>query len=93
MGLDNDLWVDDMVHTKPLQLGDAELQIATKDKWAGYLLASGASSSGVLSHETSKHGVTKGRTNTTHLVLRVSVQEHWHEDLIFPSDFEVAPCV
>ena len=48
MELDNGLWVDDMVHTKTLQLGDAELQIATKDEWAGYLLASGASSSRVL---------------------------------------------
>ena len=73
MELDNVLWVDDMICTKPLQLGDVVPQIATKDEWAGYLLASGALSSGILSHETSKHEVTKVKRNTTHLVLRVSV--------------------
>ena len=93
MELDKDLWLGNTIHTKPLQFGDAEPQIATKDEWAGCLLASGASSSGVLSRETSKHGVTKGKRNTTHLVLPVSVQGRRHEDLIFPSNFEVAPCV
>ena len=93
MELDNVLWVDDMICTKPLQLGDAAPQIATKDEWAGYLLASGESSSGVLSHETSKYEVTRAKRNTTHLVLCVSIRGCRHEDLIFPSDFEVAPCV
>ena len=93
MQLDNVLRVDDMVHTKPLQFGDAEPQIATKDEWAGYLLAAGVSSSRLLSHEMSKHGVTKAKRNTTYLILRVSVRGCRHEFLIFPSDFEVAPCV
>ena len=93
MGLDNVLRVDDMVHTKPLQLGDAEPQIATKDEWAGYLLASGASSSGVLGHETSKYEVTRAKRNTTHLVLHVSVRERWYGRPVFPSSLEAAPCV
>ena len=93
MGLDNVLRVDDMVHTGPLQFGDAEPQIATRDESAGYLLASGASSSGVLGHETSKYEVTRAKRNTTYLVLRVSVRGCWHDGLIFPSNFEVVPCV
>ena len=93
MELDNVLRVDDMVHTEPLQFGDAEPQIATRDEWAGYLLASGASSSRVLGHETSKYEVTRAKRNTTYLVLRVSARGCRHEDLIFPSNFEAAPCV
>ena len=74
MESDNVLRVDDIVHTKPLQFGGAEPQIATNVEWAGYLLAAGVPASKDLSHEMSKHGVTKAKRNTTHLVLRVSVR-------------------
>ena len=73
MELDNVLWVDDMVHTKPFQFGGAGPQISTNDEWAGYSLAAGVPACEDLGHEMSKDGVTKAKRNTTHLVLRVSV--------------------
>ena len=73
MELDNVLWVDNMVHTKPFQFGGTGPQIATNDELAGYSLAAGVPASEDLDHETSKYEVTKAKRNTTHLVLRVSV--------------------
>ena len=68
------LWVSNMVRTKPLQSGDAEPPVATNDEWAGYLLAAGALSSGVLSTRRVNTGLSRQR-GTLHTSFCVSLFE------------------